>query len=310
MINKSIVTTTINPPSKAINLFAEKKDWKLIIVGDLITPHELFRSLEKNHNNVLYLSPDDQKKKYPELSKAIGWRSIQRRNIGFIEAYKRGAEIVATIDDDNIPLKNWGENLMLGKKTEVNYYTTDLEAFDPVGATNYPALWHRGYPLQLLPKRDYTKKSTKTISPDIQADFWNGDPDIDAVCRMEYAPECSFEDKYFPIASNRISPFDSQNTFLTRKVLKNYFLLPEIGRMDDIWASYYLQAIGYKVIYGKASVYQERNKHDLIEDMKAEYLGYENSLTILKSIKKDPESILNFLPDKSKKCLEIYRKHF
>ena len=171
-------------------------------------------------------------------------------------------------------------------------------------------MWHTGYRLQLLPKRAYTKKSTKTISPDIQADFWNGDPDIDAVCRMEYAPECSFEDKYSPIASNRISPFDSQNTFLTRKVLKNYFLLPEIGRMDDIWASYYLQAIGYKVIYGKASVYQERNKHDLIEDMKAEYLGYENSLTILKSIKKDPESILNFLPDKSKKCLEIYRKHF
>ena len=48
------------------------------------------------------------------------------------------------------------------------------------------------------------------------------------------------------------------NTFLTSKVLKNYFMFPHVGRMDDIWASYYAEAQGATVVYNKASVYQDR----------------------------------------------------
>ncbi len=307
---KTIVTTTINPPSKAIDLFAQKKDWQLIVIGDLITPHSLYRKLEKKYKNVTYLSPEDQEKKYPSLSKVIGWKKIQRRNIGYIEAYKQGAEIIATVDDDNIPNENWGKNLLLGKQTSANYYKTSLAVFDPVGATNTKRLWHRGYPLQLISKRDYSQRTRKKVFPDIQADFWNGDPDIDAICRMEYSPECKYQDKYFPIASNKISPFDSQNTFLIRKVLRDYFLFPFIGRMDDIWAGYYIQAKGYKVIYNKASVYQARNAHDLTKDMKAEYLGYENNLELVNQLRKDPENISHFLPKESMLAFEIYRKLF
>ena len=36
----------------------------------------------------------------------------------------------------------------------------------------------------------------------VSADFWNGDPDIDAICRMEYRPDCKFDEKYFPFSSN------------------------------------------------------------------------------------------------------------
>jgi len=309
-VNKVIVTTTINSPSKAIKFFAQKKGWSLIIIGDLITPHELFRKLEKENKNVIYLSPKDQEIRYPKLSKAIGWRKIQRRNIGYVEAYRLGADVVASVDDDNIPLKGWGENLLVGKTIEVNYYRTKLESFDPIGATNYPQLWHRGYPLQLLSKRDYKNKTRKEINPDIQAGFWNGDPDVDAICRMEYSPECEFKDKYFPIASNKISPFNSQNTFLSRNVLKNYFLFPFVGRMDDIWASFYVQAQNYKVIYTRASVYQERNEHDLTVDMKKEYLGYEQNLELLKTLYKDPSSIFRFLPKEAIKAFEIYQKEF
>ena len=41
-----------------------------------------------------------------------------------------------------------------------------------------------------------------------------------------------------------------------------------MGRMDDIWASYYVQAKGFKVLYNKPSVYQDRNVHGLTKDMK------------------------------------------
>jgi hypothetical protein len=148
------------------------------------------------------------------------------------------------------------------------------------------------------------------LKPDIQADFWNGEPDVDAVCRMEHAPECQFDPSPFPMASNKISPFNSQNTFISGALLKDYFLFPHIGRMDDIWASYYLQAKGYKVVYGKPSVYQARNEHDLIKDMKQEYLGYENNLNIVRELAVDPEKIFSYLPEQSVQAFNLYRRHF
>ena len=57
---------------------------------------------------------------------------------------------------------------------------------------------------------------------------------------MEHAPECEFKEEYFPFTTPNFSPFN-QNTFLSRNVIPDYFLFPHIGRMDDIWASYYLE---------------------------------------------------------------------
>ena len=128
-------------------------------------------------NRGIYVSPDEQEKYDPALSDAIGWYCIQRRNLGLPWAHDMGASVVAVVDDDNIPRLGWGENLLFGCEVDVNFYETDLPAFDPVGATNHKHIWHRGFPLQLLPKRDYSRKSRKKIIPDMQADFWDGDPD-------------------------------------------------------------------------------------------------------------------------------------
>jgi hypothetical protein len=251
-----------------------------------------------------------QEKYDKDLSDAIGWNCIQRRNFGLLIANDMHADVVAVIDDDNIPLSGWGKNIMVGYDVEVNYYETTLPAFDPIGATNYSHLWHRGFPLQLLSKRDYSSKSKRIVHCDIQADFWNGDPDIDAICRMEHAPECSFNDEYFPLAANKIAPFNSQNTFISGRALRDYFLFPHIGRMDDIWAAFYLQAKGFNVVFGKASVYQDRNIHDLVRDMKQEYLGYENNLNLVQQLIADPKNILTFLPEKSVLAFDIYQRHF
>ncbi len=303
-MNKVIVTTTINPPTRAIRLFDSLKDWHLIVVGDKKTPpnYQLKRGT--------YFSPEEQEKFDKRLSDLIGWNSIQRRNFGFLLANKMNADIIATIDDDNIPYKNWGSNLLIEKKISVNYYKTKLSVFDPIGATNYKNLWHRGFPLSLIPLREYANKSKKILSFDVQADFWNGDPDVDAICRMQYLPDCNFTDHYFPLTSNKISPFNSQNTFLSKKILKDYFVFPHVGRMDDIWASFYVQAKGFKVVYAKPSVYQKRNVHDLIKDMKNEYLGYENNLTLVKDLKTNPENLFKYMPEKSLEAFKLYKKHF
>ena len=303
-LKKFIVCTSINKPTLAIKKFDSMKDWKLVIVGDKKTP--------KNYKlkNGVYLSPKNQEKIDKKLSDLIGWNCIQRRNFGILYAWKNGADIVAVVDDDNIPYKNWGKKLLLNNKVKTNFYKTNAEAFDPISVTNHKYLWHRGFPIQILNKRNKLKKQKKIIEADIQADFWDGDPDIDAICRMEHHPNCKFKKECFPLASNKISPFNSQNTFISKKVLPYYFLFPHIGRMDDIWASFYVISKGFKVVYNKASVFQKRNEHDLTKDMLKEFIGYENNLNLIKDLKKNINNINSYIPERSRLAFLRYQKHF
>ena len=303
-MKKIIATTTINPPTQAIGKFQRMEEWDIVVAGDLKTPKEY--RLDRG----VYLTPKDQEAISEELSEAVGWNCIQRRNFAVIKAYEMGADIIALVDDDNIPYESWGDNIYIGRPVEVAEYRTEAPAFDPVGATNESHLWHRGFPLQLLPTRDYSTKATKRIVPDVQAMFWNGDPDIDAICRMEHAPECRFDEACFPMAANRIGPFNSQNTFISRRIVKDYFLFPHIGRMDDIWASFYVQAKGARVVYDRPTVYQDRNVHDLVKDMKQEYLGYENNLNLIRALYDNPDAIFDYLPEESARAFKIYRSLF
>jgi hypothetical protein len=318
-MNKFIVTTTINQPTGVIQKHAEKGDWTVIVSGDLKTPHEQYEGID----NLIYLSPEDQEKKWKKLSDLIGWKCIQRRNFSILEAYERGADVIAIIDDDNIPKDNWGKNLSISSndKVEVLNYELDIPVFDPLGAVGCDEfkdkLWHRGFPLELLPDRKYDNFKTDLVKPSIQADLWDGEPDVDAICRMMYKPVVESWNCDGYVYSNKLSPFNSQNTFMTRDVIRDYFLFPHIGRMDDIWASYYVQSVGHKAVYGKASVYSDRalgnaGRYSVIEDMKREYLGYENNLNLVEDLEKDSGLIQKYLPEKSwdafceyKKCIKI-----
>ena len=65
--------------------------------------------------------------------------------------------------------------------------------FDPLSVTSHANLWHRGFPIQRLSDRlKPFKVQHTTVNVDIQADFWNGAPDIDAICRMQDNTECDF----------------------------------------------------------------------------------------------------------------------
>lgn len=88
------------------------KDWELVVAGDKKTPADY--RLERG----IYITPEEQEKYDPVLSEAIGWNSIQRRNFAFLWAKDMKADIVALVDDDNIPLKGWGENLLLGRESK------------------------------------------------------------------------------------------------------------------------------------------------------------------------------------------------
>ena len=59
--------------------------------------------------------------------------------------------------------------------------------------------------------------------------------DIDAVCRISNLKPVRKFSKIYPYSSNKLLPFNSQNTFLSPDALKDYMMFPHVGRMDDIW---------------------------------------------------------------------------
>lgn len=310
-MKKFIVTTTINKPTTATLKFCEiatRDDWSFIIVGDTKTPHSDYEDLSDKYRNVIYLSPEDQEEFYPELSKIIGWKTIQRRNIGFVYAYKNGADVVATVDDDNIPYDSWGKNLKIGQEIDIDLYESELDIFDPLSITNDNHIWHRGYPIEYLQKRhrvEYKGKTKRKVL--IQADLWDGDPDIDAMARLTFKPIVKYSDITEPFCSNKISPFNSQNTFLAREVIPFYSVLPFIGRMDDIWGGYILQHyFPNSLIYSPATVYQDRNVQDLITNLEKEIIGYRNTLQLV-------NNLVNFdevLPKETSEYYKLYKKQF
>ena len=80
-------------------------------------------------------------------------------------------------------------------------------------------------------------------------------------------------------------------------------MYPNVGRMDDIWASYTVQKqFPNSVIYNKVSVYQERNEHDIVLDLEREIIGYRNTLLLLENKYEIPNDV--------KKSFEIYQNSF
>lgn len=315
--NLYIVTTTINAPTEATKAFAAKMQSlyfddlglknvaHFIIVGDKKTPHHLYEELEKENPQVLYLHPDYQESTYKNLSDSIGWNCIQRRNIGFVEAYRRGADIVATVDDDNIPYPSWGNDLLVKENVLVDEWHTNAEFFDPLSVTNHSDLWHRGYPIQCLAEKNNVEYKGKTyVDVGIQADLWDGDPDIDAMCRLTKKPCVKFDIDFPYYCSNAITPFNSQNTFIGAKYLPYYMVLPHVGRMDDIWGAYLLQkkCPDMAVVFNSASVYQDRNLQDLVTNLENEVIGYRNTYKYLMNEYS--------LPSQAEDAYEAYREEF
>ena len=310
-MKKYLILTSISQPSVATLKYceiADKKDWQLVFIGDLKTPHESYQKLESEYKNFTYLTPEQQEKLYPELSEAIGWNKCQRRNIGFIYAYDNGADILATSDDDNIPYNNWGDEIFVNQEIEVDCYENKLaNAFDPISVTEHNTLWHRGYPVEFVHvknENEYKGKVKRKVI--VQADFWDGDPDIDAICRITQKPIVKFKD-FKPFCSTQIAPFNSQNTFIAREAIPFYVVFPYLGRMDDIWGAYVLQYyFPDSVIYNKATVYQDRNVHNLVNNMMDEVIGYRNTLPLIN----DLENFINYLPDNVKHFWNVWRNQF
>lgn len=292
----TIVTTTINIPvllkAYAENAHAWGHDIDFVVIGDRKSPPETADFCKTvPYFPCEYLDIPAQQKyldRFPALWTHLRFDSIQRRNIGILLAYERGADVIITIDDDNFVMGQdfVGVHGRVGQTLELRSFGSTSGWFNVCSflqVDDGQKFYHRGYPQKIR----WTEQSHFTASAKISrrivinAGLWLDNPDIDALTRMERQPvvrDVSLpDDENFTLQPGTWSPFNSQNTAIMRDAVPAYFLSPYIGRYDDIWASYLIDRIADHmndaISFGRPLVRQDRNPHNLWKDLDVERNG-------------------------------------
>ncbi len=296
-IKYAIVTTTIFVPvlleKFAEDVIAHKRNCFFVVVGDKKTPLEAKTYCEdlakKKNIEVVYMDVPSQVeylKDFPELMAHLPYNSIQRRNIAILHAYQKGADVIITIDDDNFFLSEDFAGLhTVGYLKKIDVISSDTGWFNVCSFLKEEfdrPFYHRGF----APEKRFIKETTKSVEKEmkivVNAGFWFGDPDVDALTRLYYPNQSITAVAYeresnFTLAKGTWSPFNSQNTSLAREVIPAYFLSPMVGRYDDIWGAYVLKRItdhlGHAISFGLPIVEQKRNPHNYWKDLAKESDG-------------------------------------
>lgn len=285
----ALVTTTIHTP-RALELFRKyDPDALFIIAGDLKTPDEDLREFSTQLKNCIYLSADAQKKFNYRCSEFIGWNCVQRRNIAVLEALRFGADLIVSWDTDNLPLSG---SYFTDFESTFNHWNEGgwcgLEARSSSGWLNPygNVTTHRGFPINV--ESSYELSTVVDAKVGVAAGLCLGDPDIDAITRIVRRPNIDAVSEAhrsgFVVSLDTHTVFNTQNTCYRAEFAPAMFCAPGIGRFDDIIASLLTQRVmrdhSYHVHVGKPFAWQERNKHDLIEDLEAEIWGMRHILEI------------------------------
>jgi hypothetical protein len=276
----ALITTTINVP-RVLRLYrAFGADAAFFVAGDRKTPHDevqaLFASMPGDQR---YLGTDAQQ--HWACSDVIGWSCVQRRNVALLEALKWGAEIIVTVDDDNIPLDSgYFTRFEQALNQPFNGLCAYAGWFDS-GSLLLPSVPQRGLPIGADTTCEV--RSDMDLRIGVAAGACLGDPDCSAITRIAQHPtaisvaEPLRSGIAFTPAQRQWTVFNTQNAAFVRELAPAMLCAPGIGRYDDIVASMVTQRImrerGLSIHFGQPFVWQQRNAHDLRKDLADEAWG-------------------------------------
>lgn len=316
----SIVTTTINQPSFLDEYIENAREHgyldnlTLYVIGDLKTPLDVktyCRSLASAHGvEIIYMSIDDQlewleSRDLDGLREYLPYHSIQRRNIGYLYACEQGADVILSLDDDNLAGNSdiFGAFSQVGETIDVLEVTSSNSWYNSASMLNYEQapsdeIYHRGFP--------YSKRSdaveyefmetTREIA--VRAGLWLDIPDVDVITHLERSPRAvSLRDEFAhtPVAlgNDTYCPVNTQNTAFDAAMMPLIHTIPmgdeinglELSRFDDIWLGYFaekvLHSMGKTVAYGTPLSSHDRNVHHLKQELEHEAIGIQlNELVI------------------------------
>ena len=270
-----LVITTINPKSFAISQFEKMDDWHLIIVGDKKSQPI------KESSNLTYLSVEDQLQLNYEFVGNCPYNHYARKNIGYLYAFQNGAELIYDTDDDNIPYDSWTFNEFSCTSTcSSNQKFVNIYKF-----FSDENIWPRGYPLDEIHKttrHEIGIKKTDAVEIGVWQALADKEPDVDAIFRLVHQKQVTFQ-KNPPLYLDKqvYCPFNSQNTAWNAKAFPYLYLPVSTSfRFTDILRGYIAQKLMWEdnlhLGFTEATVYQERNVHDLMKDFKDEWECYLN----------------------------------
>jgi hypothetical protein len=284
-MHKTIVITSIYPPSPSITKWTAFADWKMVVAGDQKTP------VDWNWHPATYLSVADQESAQFQIAPLLPWNHYARKLMGYLAAIQQGAEIILDTDDDNMPKSDWsipefdGNYLMtppgMGFINVYSYFTDQH-------------IWPRGFPLNRVCDPAAHLGAVPMQTSPVRIGIWqglaDGDPDVDAVYRMTVNTPCYFKTKP-PVVLNTgtVSPFNSQNTAFIRPVFALLYLPASVSfRSTDIIRGLVAQPIlwsaGYSLGFTRATVVQDRNEHQYLSDFESEIPCYLHAEKILEVV--------------------------
>lgn len=287
MDNTFIVITSIadesHPVLKKIAARAVNHQVPLILIGDIASPKEF------HLEGCEFYSFAAQGQLTFNLAKQLPLGHYARKNLGYLIAIEKGAEIIIETDDDNIPLASFWND----KSVEV-----EAHLLENTGWTNVyryftdDNIWPRGFALEHLhvpvPKLN---KPTLIKSP-IQQGLADENPDVDAIYRLTMPLPVYFNlSPSIALGNNSFCPFNSQNTTWFKEAFPLLYLPSYCSfRMTDIWRSFVAQRIawtcGWPILFHNCTVRQERNTHNLMNDFKDEVSGYISNDAIIEKLQK------------------------
>lgn len=334
------VTTTINEPvflegylENVIEHDHDPNDVSVTVVGDLKTPlsvREFCDDLTDKYGvSIDYLSVDDQRRLIEEwgvseLDQYLPYNSIQRRNVGYLAAAANGAEIIVSLDDDNLARDGdiAGAFSTVGETHEVLEVTTENDWYNPASMLTYEEeesrdIYHRGFPYSRRePSQTYDFKRTEREVL-VRAGLWFDVPDIDVITHLERGPRATalrdeFNDELVALGDETYAPVNTQNTAFDADLMPLIHTIPmghsvkgmEISRFDDIWLGFFLERIlqetGGAVGYGSPISTHDRNTHHLRRELEHEAVGIRlNEIVVdtLASIEIDGEDYGDYYRD-------------
>jgi hypothetical protein len=74
-------------------------------------------------SNIIFLSSEDQRNFANQFVDGLPWRSFGRKNVGYLFAIARGAQVIWDFDDDNY-LKFWLDGAAVDKSLDINSFVT------------------------------------------------------------------------------------------------------------------------------------------------------------------------------------------
>lgn len=299
-----LVVTTIFEPSwlqgYLDDLRASDLQATLRIIGDRKTPASVWKAAADAQAagfDVVCPTLEEQEDYLSKLGLSenfVPWNSDNRRNIGFLQAWESGADVMISIDDDNFCRPGsdfFRTHLVVGETVGSQLAAQAGDGWFNIctlleierGASVFP----RGFPYfarELQPGVPEPVDDKAIIA--FNAGLWLRDPDVDAMTRLTLRPWATgASTESVIIGPGTWTPINTQNTALMRNALPAYYYVRmgypmqgmQIDRYGDILSGYFLQKcakhLGHVARVGTPVADHIRTPHNLMQDLYYELAG-------------------------------------